>query len=103
MNCNNCINQGALLGTSQETYCGHCMYGSPWKINHYRPKDSSSPVSADIPSAHSDISLTRIQAKKAKYLIEKGGKPGAVTVHISMPDGHIADIDPFGRVLWRNS
>lgn len=45
-------------------------------------------------------SLTRIQKKKAQYLAEKGGKITTATVHIGMPDGSIASIDPFGRTTW---
>lgn len=49
----------------------------------------------------SDILLTQIQKTKLRYLLEKGGQHSAVTVHVDMPDGVYADIDPFGRVIWR--
>lgn len=49
----------------------------------------------------SAVELTRIQETKLLYLIEKGGNHSAVTVHVGMPDGSIADVDPFGRVIWR--
>jgi len=49
----------------------------------------------------SAVELTRIQEKKLKYLIEKGGNHSAVTVHVGMPDGSLANVDPFGRVTWQ--
>ena len=49
----------------------------------------------------SAVGLTRIQETKLRYFIEKGGNHSAVTVHVDMLDGSLAEIDPFGRVTWR--
>jgi hypothetical protein len=49
----------------------------------------------------SAVGLTRIQETKLRYMIEKGGNHSAVTVHVGMPDGSLADVDPYGRVTWR--
>lgn len=48
----------------------------------------------------SPIELTNIQKKKVQYLADKGGEPEFVAVYMKMPDGALAAVDPFGRVLW---
>lgn len=47
------------------------------------------------------IEKPTMQDKKIKILLDKGGNVSGVTVHIEMPDGKLAKIDPFGRVVWR--
>lgn len=49
----------------------------------------------------SAVGLTRTQENKLRYLLEKGGKHSAVTLHVGMPDGSLAEIDSFGRVTWK--
>jgi hypothetical protein len=38
--CNTCENRGVLIPLAQETYCENCIYGSPWKANHYKEKNT---------------------------------------------------------------
>ena len=56
---------------------------------------------ADSTGLLSAVDLTRLQEMKLQYLIDKGGNYSEVTVHVGMPDGSTADVDPFGRVTWR--
>lgn len=70
-------------------------------VTRWRSEDkprSSASNSADLLSA---VELTRTQETKLRYLIEKGGNYSAVTVHVGMPEGSFADVDPFWRVTWR--
>jgi hypothetical protein len=59
------------------------------------------PASSGKSDLLSAVGLTRIQENKLKYLIKKGGNHSAVTIHVGMPDGTVATIDPFGRVTWQ--
>lgn len=45
--------------------------------------------------------LTRMQAKKVKDLVDKGGKAISVTIQVAMPDGTVASINSFSRVEWK--
>jgi hypothetical protein len=38
--CNTCENRGVLIPLAQETYCENCIYGSPWKANYYKEKNT---------------------------------------------------------------
>ena len=51
----------------------------------------------------SELRLTIMgqQAKKIKYLKEKGGKHLTTVVRIEMPDKRVATIDDWGRVTWQ--
>jgi hypothetical protein len=40
VDCNTCENRGVLIPLAQETYCEDCIYGSPWKANHYKEKNT---------------------------------------------------------------
>ncbi len=52
-------------------------------------------------SANPATNLTRMQEEKMRHLADRNGLYSGVTVHIDMPDGERADIDPFGRVSWK--
>ncbi|MCP5007441.1 MAG: hypothetical protein GY941_26415 [Planctomycetes bacterium] len=52
------------------------------------------------PACSIAIEPTRIQRKKLQHLLEKEGKCTAATLHVGMPDGSLASIDPYGRVSW---
>lgn len=45
------------------------------------------------------IPLPRIQAKKIRNLLEKGGVVDSVTVRVNM-NGKVATVDKWGRVTW---
>jgi hypothetical protein len=40
VDCNTCENRGVLIPLAQETYCENCIYGSPWKKNYYKEKNT---------------------------------------------------------------
>jgi hypothetical protein len=40
VDCNTCENRGVLIPLAQETYCENCIYGSPWKANYYKEKNT---------------------------------------------------------------
>lgn len=37
VDCRTCANRGVVNGSSQETFCGHCIHGTSWKRNYYEP------------------------------------------------------------------
>jgi hypothetical protein len=43
------------------------------------------------------------QAKKIKYLKNKGGRLLSAVVQVEMPDKSIATIDDWGRITWKDS
>ena len=43
---------------------------------------------------------TPLQAKKARYLMGKGGQIAQPRIEVVMPDGSVARIDSHGRVYW---
>lgn len=45
--------------------------------------------------------MTQMQAKKAAYLVEKGGKIAQPRIEVVMPDGSTVRIDSHGRVYWQ--
>lgn len=48
--------------------------------------------------------LTRVQQQKYTTLVEEQqGRVIGITYHIKLPDGSIAFLDPWGRVIWKNS
>lgn len=37
VDCRTCANRGVVNGSSQETFCEHCIHGTSWKRNYYEP------------------------------------------------------------------
>ena len=37
IDCRTCANRGVVNGSSQETFCEHCIHGTSWKRNYYEP------------------------------------------------------------------
>lgn len=74
-----------------------------WEQARKMKEDVRSEIKCQVSASNSTdllsaVGLTRIQETKLRYLIEKGGNLSAATVHVGMPDGSLAAVDPFGRV-----
>ena len=37
IDCRTCANKGVVNGSSQETFCEHCIHSTSWKRNYYKP------------------------------------------------------------------
>lgn len=43
IDCTKCVNRGRSVPGAQESYCSHCVHGSPWKKDHYKPSHHGLP------------------------------------------------------------
>lgn len=80
---------------------GHCEQCGETICVCADAQSSAGEAGANLTDVLAAIGLQRAQIKKLNFLAERGGKYSAVTVHVGMPDGRLADVDPYGRVTWK--
>lgn len=44
VDCKICDNRGKANGLTQESFCDHCIHGTSWKRNYYKPTDNAKKV-----------------------------------------------------------
>lgn len=43
VDCKKCVNRGRAVPRAQESYCSHCIHGTPWKKDYYKPSPDGLP------------------------------------------------------------